>query len=123
MAFKLNEKTLEPHNGDYIAFLKEIEKGNAKVSGLTVSVNSDMPGMVTVRRANESDQAPSSPGFIAKNKNAMPALLRLAGSVIALFGVPVGMFVTFGGLVCALSQHQKLERLKRLVEADKSNNE
>ena len=114
MAFKLNEKTLEPHNGDYIAFLKEIEKGNAKVSGLTVSVNSDMPGMVTVRRANESDQAPSSPGFIAKNKNAMPALLRLAGSVIALFGVlfiiagmsepslqnliPVGMFVTFGGL-------------------------
>ena len=84
MAFKLNEKTLEPHNGDYIAFLKEIEKGNAKVSGLTVSVNSDMPGMVTVRRANESDQAPSSPGFIAKNKNAMPALLRLAGSVIAL---------------------------------------
>ena len=42
MAFKLNEKTLEPHNGDYIAFLKEIEKGNAKVSGLTVSVNSDM---------------------------------------------------------------------------------
>ena len=83
MAFKLNEKTLEPHNGDYIAFLKEIEKGNAKVSGLTVSVNSDMPGMVTVRRANESDQAPSSPGFIAKNKNAMPALLRLAGSVIA----------------------------------------
>ena len=55
MAFKLNEKTLEPHNGDYIAFLKEIEKGNAKVSGLTVSVNSDMPGMVTVRRANESD--------------------------------------------------------------------
>lgn len=62
MAFKLNEKTLEPHNGDYIAFLKEIEKGNAKVSGLTVSVNSDMPGMVTVRRANESDQAPSSPG-------------------------------------------------------------
>ena len=87
MAFKLNEKTLEPHNGDYIAFLKEIEKGNAKVSGLTVSVNSDMPGMVTVRRANESDQASSSPGFIAKNKNAMPALLRLAGSVIALFGV------------------------------------
>ena len=113
MAFKLNEKTLEPHNGDYIAFLKEIEKGNAKVSGLTVSVNSDMPGMVTVRRTNESDQASSSPGFIAKNKNAMPALLRLAGSVIALFGVlfiiagmsepslqnliPVGMFVTFGG--------------------------
>lgn len=139
MAFKLNEKTLEPHNGDYIAFLKEIEKGNAKVSGLTVSVNSDMPGLVTVRRANESDQAPSSPGFIAKNKNAMPALLRLAGSVIALFGVlfiiagmsepslqnliPVGMFVAFGGLVCALSQHQKLERLKRLEEADKSNNE
>ena len=41
MAFKLNEKTLEPHNGDYIAFLKEIEKGNAKVSGLTVSVSSD----------------------------------------------------------------------------------
>ena len=32
--------------------------------------------------------------------------------------IPVGMFVTFGGLVCALSQHQKLERLKRLEKAD-----
>lgn len=30
MAFKLNEKTLEPHNGDYIAFLKEIEKATPR---------------------------------------------------------------------------------------------
>ena len=30
----------------------------------------------------------------------------------------MGMSVTFAGLVCALSQHQKLERIKRLEKAE-----
>ena len=80
----------------------------------------------------------SSPGFIAKNKNAMPALLRLAGSVIALFGVlfiiagmsepslqnliPVGMFVTFGGLVLALHNRQKVERIRRAKKTENTKN-
>ena len=61
MAFKLNEKTLEPHNGDYIAFLKEIEKGNAKVSGLTVDVHSDLPCRVTGLRATVALTNPIRP--------------------------------------------------------------
>ena len=60
MAFKLNEKTLEPENGDYIEFLKEIEKGNARVQGLTVTVSDETPGMVAVRRANELSREDSS---------------------------------------------------------------
>lgn len=34
----------------------------------------------------------------------------------------MGMSVTFAGLVWALSQHQKLERHKRLEKAEQPNN-
>lgn len=34
----------------------------------------------------------------------------------------MGMSVTFAGLVCALSQHRKLERHKRLEKAEQPNN-
>lgn len=34
----------------------------------------------------------------------------------------MGMSVAFAGLVCALSQHQKLERHKRLEKAEQPNN-
>lgn len=128
MAFKLNEKTLEPANGDYIAFLKEIEKGNAKVQGLTVTVSEEMPGMVSVRRKSDLQQA-DSPGAVPHKPVSNATLLMATGALVTLIGalfivsgmldpalqnlIPVGMFVTFGGLVCALSNRQKLEREKR----------
>ena len=44
MPFKLNPQTLEPENGDFIAFLKEIEKGGTRVQGLKVTMSQDNPG-------------------------------------------------------------------------------
>lgn len=142
MAFKLNEKTLEPENGDYIAFLKEIEKGNTRVQGLTVTVSEETPGMVTVRRKSEVGQEQpfaSSDAKFVKGPFAFATLLMAAGFIFTLIGVlfialgmmdpgyqnliPVGMFVTFGGLVCALSNRQKLERLKRLQQQNSTNNQ
>lgn len=142
MAFKLNEKTLEPENGDYIEFLKEIEKGNARVQGLTVTVSDETPGMVAVRRANELSGDDSSAVTPAKKTNksiVFASLFMGIGLLLTLFGVlfiasgmlepslqnliPIGMFATFGGLVCTLSNRQKLERLKRLEQQKSSNNQ
>lgn len=139
MAFKLDEKTLEPANGDYIEFLKQIERGNARVQGLTVSVSDELPGVVMVRRTGEAAQeAPSSPGAVPVDSESIPKLLVFAGSIVAVLGVfcigtgmqyhelqnliPVGMFVTFGGLVLALHNRQKVDRIRRAKKTENTEN-
>jgi|GEM_PF-561213 hypothetical protein len=55
MPFRLKPGTLEPENGDYIAFLKEIEKNNSRVSGLTVTPESAGGGMPAVQYKDEDN--------------------------------------------------------------------
>lgn len=138
MAFKLDEKTLEPDNGDYIAFLKEIERGNAKIRGLTVTTSDEMPGMVAVRRQSDLKKARSAldPRRFSLSSTALSVL---GGAAVAVIGIifiiggildpeqqdliPIGMFVTFGGLVFSLSSRQRLERQRRRQQTDSSNNQ
>lgn len=138
MAFKLDEKTLEPDNGDYIAFLKEIERGNAKIRGLTVTTSDETPGMVAVRRQSDLQKARSA---LTSRRFSLSstALSVLGGAVVAVIGIifiiagildpqqqnliPIGMFVTFGGLVFSLSSRQRLERQRRRQQTDSSNNQ
>lgn len=138
MAFKLDEKTLEPDNGDYIAFLKEIERGNAKIRGLTVTTSDETPGMVAVRRQSDLQKARSA---LSSRRFSLSstALSVLGGAVVAVIGIifiiagildpqqqnliPIGMFVTFGGLVFSLSSRQRLERQRRRQQTDSSNNQ
>ena len=138
MAFKLDEKTLEPDNGDYIAFLKEIERGNAKIRGLTVTTSDETPGMVAVRRQSDLQKARSALNS-RRFSLSSPALSVLGGAVVAVIGIifiiagildpqqqnliPIGMFVTFGGLVFSLSSRQRLERQRRRQQTDSSNNQ
>ena len=138
MAFKLDEKTLEPDNGDYIAFLKEIERGNAKIRGLTVTTSDETPGMVAVRRQSDLQKARSALNS-RRFSLSSTALSVLGGAVVAVIGIifiiagildpqqqnliPIGMFVTFGGLVFSLSSRQRLERQRRRQQTDSSNNQ
>lgn len=138
MAFKLDEKTLEPANGDYIAFLKEIERGNAKVQGLTVTTSDETPGMVAVRKKSDLQKARNvlDPSRFALSSTALSVI---GGAIVAVIGIifiiggildseqqdliPIGMFVTFGGLVFSLSSRQRLGRQRRRQQADSSNNQ
>ena len=110
MAFKLDEKTLEPDNGDYIAFLKEIERGNAKIRGLTVTTSDETPGMVAVRRQSDLQKARSALNS-RRFSLSSTALSVLGGAVVAVIGIifiiagildpqqqnliPIGMFLLF----------------------------
>ena len=135
MAFKLDEKTLEPANGDYIAFLKEIERGNAKIQGLTVTTSDETPGMVAVRRKSDLQKARDvlDPRRFVLSSTALSiiggAAVAVLGLVFIMSGIldpeqqdliPIGMFVTFGGLVFSLSSRQRLERQKRRQQTDSS---
>ncbi len=124
----LDEKTLEPRNGDYIAYLKEIEAGIARTQGLTITVEKDTPGMLTVERTGSSATA-GSPGAVPKAPVSKDKILVGVGSLVAGVGVlliiagmsifslnqliPVGMFAAFGGLVVSLSARKRLERKAR----------
>lgn len=129
MPFKLNPQTLEPENGDFIAFLKEIEKGGTRVQGLKVTMNQDNPGMVTVTRTDVPSPSDASPGASSESLNALfegvlaGAMAALAGAGLMVAGmsgfieqnfIPVGMFVAFGGLVVGLTNAKKVQKRKRI---------
>ena len=131
MPFKLNPQTLEPENGDFIAFLKEIEKGGTRVQGLKVTMSQDNPGMVTVTRTDGPSPSDASPGASSESLNALfEGVLAMAGAMAALAGaglmvagmsgfieqnfIPVGMFVAFGGLVVGLTNAKKVQKRKRI---------
>lgn len=87
MPFKLNPQTLEPENGDFIAFLKEIEKGGTRVQGLKVTMSQDNPGMVTVTRTDVPSPSDASPGASSESLNALfEGVLAMAGAMAALAG-------------------------------------
>ena len=131
MPFKLNPQTLEPENGDFIAFLKEIEKGGTRVQGLKVTMSQDNPGMVTVTRTDVPSSSDATPGASSESLNALfEGVLAMAGAMAALAGaglmvagmsgfieqnfIPVGMFVAFSGLVVGLTNAKKVQKRKRI---------
>lgn len=119
--------SLEPKNGDFVAYLKELEAGRLKdLKGLSIqSASESDSGMLTVTKLEEEKPLRRLAPFTA-DRGLPAAFLTTAGSALLLLGggvfalalslpnmldaMPVAMFLVFFGIVATAEGRKRRKK-------------
>lgn len=106
MSFKLRSDTLEPENGDYTAFLKDIEKDGSRVpapSGALRTPSRPAASDAAVRNQPATEPIPTAPSPAAAPSDAYTRAVRRAGRAGVSSTVLVNRITITMGWILALT--------------------
>ena len=124
--------SLEPKNGDFVAYLKDLEAGRVKeLQGLSIqSAAESGSGMLTVKRLEENPDQPQKLALFRPDRALSTTLLTSVGGMLLVLGavvfafalalpemlnaMPVAMFLIFFGIVAtAEGRKRRKKELRR----------